>query len=195
MISELQPTSKTLMVFFGAGDHGGGPTKENIRSIERLRSEAGAPAVLYSIPSRYFAEIQKSGVPDVPLIRDELQHHAVGGYTNVSEFKKSNRTAEAVLVTSEKPAAVGAAAWGATYPNADFTSAWERVLFQYFHDSINGVSVPEHYEVTGREGYTIALYVARHAMYKAAERLAWEAPTPRSGLGVPGGVQSGRHGG
>ena len=40
---------KSFMAFYGAGDHGGGATKENIRSIEELKSEKGAPKV-FSVP-------------------------------------------------------------------------------------------------------------------------------------------------
>ena len=176
LITEMKPTTRSLMVFVGAGDHGGGPTKANIRELAQLRSQPGAPVMVYSIPERYFAEVRKAGVPGIPLVRDELQHHARGGYTNVSEMRKNNRTAEAALTTSEKLAALGSVVWGVTYRKADFTSAWERVLFQQFHDSINGVSLPEHYEVAGRDAYGFALDIARDAMYKAAQRLAWRIP-------------------
>ena len=49
---------KSFMAYYGAGDHGGGATKENIRSIEELKTEKGSPVVFYSTPDRYFKEIR-----------------------------------------------------------------------------------------------------------------------------------------
>jgi alpha-mannosidase len=45
---------KSFMAYYGAGDHGGGATKENIRSINELKVEKGAPAIIYSTPDVYF---------------------------------------------------------------------------------------------------------------------------------------------
>ena len=39
---------------------------------------------------------------NLPVINDDLQHHAVGCYTAESAIKKGNRQAEAALVTAEK---------------------------------------------------------------------------------------------
>jgi alpha-mannosidase len=44
-----------------------------------------------------------------------------------------------------------------------------------FHDSMAGSALPEHYEVArGAHGY--ALDVANQAMYRAAEKIAWQVP-------------------
>ena len=53
-----QPVKK-FMAYYGAGDHGGGATKENIRSINELKTEKGAPAIFYSTTDRYFKEIRE----------------------------------------------------------------------------------------------------------------------------------------
>src|SRR6185437_11850207 len=50
------------MEFYGVGDHGGGPTKVGIRSIERIQGEKGAPKLLFSTPDRYFAEVRRDGL-------------------------------------------------------------------------------------------------------------------------------------
>ncbi len=163
-----------FMVFYGAGDHGGGATKTNIQSIEQIQSETGAPELLFSTVDRYFREI-RSAAPKLPVVKEDLQHHAVGCYTADSEIKKGNRAAETALVTAEKLAAVGAAAWGSTYPKAALTSAWKKVLFLQFHDSLAGTALPEHH-LAARQGHDYALEVAHEVMYKAAEKLAWRVP-------------------
>ncbi|MDD4189899.1 MAG: glycoside hydrolase family 38 C-terminal domain-containing protein [Mangrovibacterium sp.] len=164
---------KSVMYYFGAGDHGGGATKENIRSIEELKKEKGAPKVLYSTPERYFREILNDKTLTLPVVKDDLQHHAVGCYTAESEIKKGNRQSETALVTAEKIAAIGASAWGANYPREELTKAWHRVLFLQFHDSLAGTSLYEHSQ-TAREGYGYALDTANLAAYMALQKLEWQ---------------------
>jgi alpha-mannosidase len=103
---------KSVMAYYGAGDHGGGATKENIRSINELKGEKDAPVILYSTPDRYFKEIRSMKNVNLPVVKDDLQHHAVGCYTAESEIKKGNRQSEAALVTAEKITAIGLAVWG-----------------------------------------------------------------------------------
>jgi len=167
---------RDAMEFFGVGDHGGGPTKANMASIRKIQAEPGAPKIFYSTPDRYFAEIRQAHSLEIPVLKDDLQHHSVGCYTAESAIKKGNREAEAALVTAEKLSEVGALAWGAHYPKDELTEAWKRVLFLQFHDSLAGTALPEHY-VTAREGQGRAIDVAEQAMYLSAQRLAWQVPT------------------
>ncbi len=164
---------KSFMYYFGAGDHGGGATKENIRSIEELKTEKGAPVVFYSTPEKYFKEIIADKSQDLPVVKDDLQHHAVGCYTAESEIKKGNRQSETALIIAEKIAAVGSIAWGADYPKAELTKAWQRVLFLQFHDSLAGTSLFEHSQAA-REGYGFAIDTAHQTTYMAAQKLEWQ---------------------
>jgi alpha-mannosidase len=180
MIAELKEPTHTLMSFYGAGDHGGGGTKENLRFIDELKQQAGAPTLLYSTPEQYFREIRAEAAA-FPAVEGDLQHHSVGCYTAESQIKKLNRAAELALVTAEKVAAVGSVAWGATYPKPELTAAWKRVLFLQFHDSLAGTSLPVHYQTTVPEGYGHALDAASQAMYLAAQKLAWQVPAEDPG--------------
>jgi len=166
---------KSFMAYYGAGDHGGGATKENIRSINELKVEKGAPVVLYSTTDNYFKEIRNDKTLNLPVVKDDLQHHSVGCYTAESGIKKGNRQSEAALVIAEKIAAIGSSAWGANYPKKELTSAWERVLFLQFHDSLAGTSLPEHYQ-SALEGHGYALDIAHQATYMAAQKLEFQIP-------------------
>jgi alpha-mannosidase len=169
-----QPT-KSFMAYYGVGDHGGGATKESIKSIEELKVEKGAPAVFFSTTDNYFREVRKGKTADIPVIKDDLQHHAVGCYTAESGIKKGNRQSEAALVTAEKIAALGSKAWGAEYPMKELTTGWQRVLFLQFHDSLAGTSLFEHSQ-TAREGYGYALDTAHHTINIALQKLEWQVP-------------------
>ena len=166
---------KSFMAYYGAGDHGGGATKENIRSINELKAEKDAPAVFYSTPDRYFTEIRSGKNVNLPVVKDDLEHHAVGCYTAESEIKKGNRHSEAALIIAEKIAAIGSKVWGSNYPKDEFTSAWQRVLFLQFHDSLAGTSLYDHTQ-TAREGYGYALDISHQAMYLSVQKLEWQVP-------------------
>lgn len=167
---------KEFMAYYGAGDHGGGATKINISSINELKVEKDAPRVVYSTPDIYFKEARQESNPNLPVIKDDLQHHAVGCYTAESEIKKGNRQSEAALVVAEKVAAIGSVAWGAHYPKKELTAAWHKVLFLQFHDSLAGSSLFDHSQ-SAREGYGYALDVAHQATFMGVQKLEWQIST------------------
>ena len=167
---------KSFMSYYGAGDHGGGATKENIRSINELKTEKGAPEVFYSTTDRYFDAMRNDKNLELPVVKDDLQHHSVGCYTAESAIKKGNRQSEAALVTAEKINAIGSLVWGVKYPKKEFTTAWQRVLFLQFHDSSAGTSLVEHSQVA-KEGYGFALDVAHQATIMAIQKLEWQIPS------------------
>ena len=177
-VSKLKEPTKDLMVFYGAGDHGGGPAKDTIHTILDARKQTGAPNILFSTPERYFHDIaQAKGLPEV---NDDLQHHSVGCYTALSEIKKDNRTTEAALVTGEKMAALANVLVGFPYPKSDFTASWKKVLLMQFHDSLAGTALPEQY-IVSHDAYGFAREVANQAIYRSAEKIAWQIPTPDPG--------------
>jgi alpha-mannosidase len=175
-VSHLQEPTHDLMYLYGVGDHGGGPTKENIQSILDLQKRPGAPTVLFSTPDRYFEEVRQISGLDLPVVRDDLQMHAVGCYTAESEVKKNNRTAETLLVTGEKMATLASVIADRAYPQAELTMAWKKVLFQQFHDILAGSALPEAYPAA-RDAQGYAMEVANHAIYEAAHQIAWQVPT------------------
>jgi len=164
------------MAYYGAGDHGGGATKINISSINELKVEKDGPKVVYSTPDIYFKEVREENNPNLPVIKDDLQHHAVGCYTAESEIKKGNRQSEAALVVAEKVAAIGSVAWGAHYPKKELTAAWHKVLFLQFHDSLAGSSLFDHSQ-SAREGFGYALDVAHQATFMGVQKLEWQVST------------------
>jgi alpha-mannosidase len=173
---KLREPVKDMMVFYGAGDHGGGATDANIKSIREIIASPGSPKLTYATPEEYFAEIRTLKGVNLPVVQGDLQHHSVGCYTAESRMKKDNRTTEMALTTAEKMASLGSVVWGVAYPRAEFTTAWERVLFEQFHDSMAGTALPEHY-VQARHAYGFAQDVANQAIFLSLERLAWQVPT------------------
>ena len=164
---------KSFMAFYGVGDHGGGPTIAAIQSIETLKSEKGAPTILYSTVDKYFTDMRDDKALNLPVVKDELQFHAVGCFSADVEIKKNNRLSENALVTAEKITTLGMAFWNAQYPKDKFTDAWKQVLQLQFHDSLAGTSVSVHSQ-DAREGHNYALNIAHTATAMAVQKLEWQ---------------------
>ncbi|GBF06144.1 alpha-mannosidase [Deinococcus aerius] len=174
-MTELGQPVDELMCFYGVGNHGGGPTRENLASIARMNGEEDLPELRFSDPSRYFDAVQGRRVP---VWTDELQHHAVGCYAAHSGVKRWNRQAELALVRAEKLATLATAVTGLPYPGADLERAWKRVLFNQFHDILAGSSIESAYE-DARHEYGEALATAQHVTNAAALRLSWRVSIPQ----------------
>src|SRR6202007_406471 len=48
------------MFWFGVGDHGGGPTKENIQAILALKSNPALPELRFSTLREFFTAVEQS---------------------------------------------------------------------------------------------------------------------------------------
>ncbi|HUT32738.1 MAG TPA: glycoside hydrolase family 38 C-terminal domain-containing protein [Planctomycetota bacterium] len=134
-----------VMCFYGVGDHGGGPTKANIASILQVAADPEGPNAIFSTPQRFFEAVEGER-GRLPVVADELQHHARGCYTVVSDIKRMNHECEELLLVAERFAAIATAAFGAEPQQPTLSKAWETVLFHQFHDVLAGTSIPEAYD-------------------------------------------------
>ena len=158
------------MVFYGVGNHGGGPTKANIESIRRLSETNGGRARLeFSSPRAFFDAV--AGEDGIPVHKGEMLHHAVGCYSAHSSVKRWNRRAENLLQRAEKWAAVADVLGGAAYPLDELTEAWKFVLFNQFHDTLAGTSIRPAYE-DSRDQYGHASSLAANAFNRAVQTIA-----------------------
>ncbi len=143
-LAQLPADHEELMVFYGVGNHGGGPTRANLDSIVRLQASNCLPRIELSSPRRFFDSV--SCAEGLPVQAGELQHHGVGCYTSHSGIKRWNRRAENLLQRAEKWCAVAAALDAQPYPLAELTEAWKLLLFNQFHDTLAGTSIAPAYE-------------------------------------------------
>jgi alpha-mannosidase len=168
-LAQLPPDAPELMVFYGVGNHGGGPTRANLDSIRRLDATGGLPHLECSAPRAFFDGLVESGA-DVPVHAGELQHHAVGCYSAHSGVKRWNRRAENLLARAEKWAAIGTVVAGVPYPYAAFGQAWRQVLFNQFHDTLGGAAIEPAYD-DARDQYGHAVSLAGEAFNRAVQSL------------------------
>jgi alpha-mannosidase len=161
-VATLPDTDEDYAVFYGVGNHGGGPTKANLDQIARLGLES-------SSLRRFFDAAARNGPR--PVIRGELQHHSPGCYTTHSGIKRWNRRAENALLRAEKWSAVADSLGVRPYPLAELTQAWKLVLFNQFHDTLAGTSIEPAYE-DARDQLGHASSLAAGAFNAAAQSIA-----------------------
>jgi alpha-mannosidase len=174
---ELRDPVDELMCFYGVGNHGGGPTKENIESIGRLNEDPTLPALHFSTPTRFFAAVQERDWT-LPVVHDDLQHHASGCYAAHSGVKAWNRKAENLLVAAEKWSAVAAVVAEQPYPR-ELEHAWKGVLFNQFHDILAGTSLEVAYD-DARDLYGEAMAIGARSLNYAMQALTWRINIPEA---------------
>ncbi|MHC4606349.1 MAG: glycoside hydrolase family 38 N-terminal domain-containing protein [Planctomycetota bacterium] len=143
------------MCFYGVGDHGGGPTREQVEWIREHAQYRDGVELVFSHPKLFFDAVAASGV-ELPVVTGELQLHAVGCYTAVHMIKQEVRRAETLAVQAERLAGTG----------ERLSKAWERILFNQFHDILAGTSIAPAYE-HARDELGLAKTVAREILVDA----------------------------
>lgn len=130
----------TMLRSYGVGDHGGGPTRRDIERIIDMDSWPVFPRVRFGTFAGFF-ELAEKVRERLPVVERELNPIFTGCYTTQTRIKAANRTAEARLAEAEAFAAAAAVAAGGHYRPDVFARAWEKVLFNHFHDILPGSGV------------------------------------------------------
>ena len=134
-----------MMVLFGVGDHGGGPSLEMLDRIDQFKSLDIFPTIEFGNAASYLQWIKKHDLSTLPVWKDELylEYHQ-GTYTTQANMKKSNRSDEVLMTNAEKFSSL-AALFGRRYNSGALEKAWKGVLFNQFHDILPGSSIREVY--------------------------------------------------
>ena len=134
-LADLPAGVQETMCFLGVGDHGGGPTKAQIEWIIEHADAVDGAKLVFSHPRAFFDAAAHADA--LPTVEGELQHHAIGCYSVERRIKVAMRRAEARLQQAERTVeALADAAPPAAGPAID--AAWEKVLFNQFHDILGG---------------------------------------------------------
>jgi alpha-mannosidase len=138
-----------VLISYGYGDGGGGPTREMIEMGRRLsHGIKGAPKVRFANSKTYFDELYERTKDNKSLPRwvGELyfEYHR-GTLTSMGRNKRSNRKSELMLQSLEL---VSILANNLPYPKSELDTMWEIVLLNQFHDILPGTSIKGVYDVT-----------------------------------------------
>ncbi len=157
--------NSNVLLTFGFGDGGGGPTREMLEKYLRLcRGIPGLPAAkmnfilpaLNEAKTEFDRNCQKLGRTPRWVGELYLEFHR-GTYTSIAKNKRHNRKAEFVLSKAEALSYIDLLN-GGSYDSSGLYSAWRKVLHNQFHDILPGSSIHEVYEGTDKDYETIAEY-------------------------------------
>ncbi len=136
---------RKMLILFGVGDHGGGPSLEMLARIDHLRTLDIFPTIEFGTATQYLDWLKQQDLSTVPVWKDELylEYHQ-GTFTTQANMKKFNRSNEFLLTDAEEFSTL-ATLFGRPYHGADLEAAWRKVLFNQFHDILPGSGIREVY--------------------------------------------------
>jgi len=164
--------NRDLLISYGFGDGGGGPTREMIKYIEAAKLMPGIPNVETGRATEYFRKLNETIKENpyngyLPIWDGELylEFHR-GTYTSQGYNKKMNRFMEYKLREEEMLSVFAEKLFDKPYNREEFLKAWKIVLCEQFHDILPGSSIHEVYE-DSHEEYERALKYIENATKSA----------------------------
>jgi len=170
---------KTSMFVYGVGNHGGGATIEDIEAAHKIQEKGLLPDVFFSTTHNFFREVSNElDGKRIPVIKDELQFIFDGCYTTHSDIKRYNRLCERLLVDAEKFAVLSE-----IYPRSRIKKAWRNMLFNQFHDILDGSGTSEAY-IYPRKLAEKSIETAREILRSSIQRIAHQINFSQSKIAV-----------
>lgn len=142
-----------ILISYGYGDGGGGPTREMLEtSIRMEKGVKGIPKVRQAFAGDYFNELSNKlrGNRRLPVWEGELyfEYHR-GTLTSMARNKRSNRKTEFGLMDLEFLSLLMMGS--VPYPAEEIDAMWKKTMINQFHDILPGSSIHQVYEVTREE--------------------------------------------
>ncbi len=137
---------KSLIMAFGWGDGGGGPTRDHLEFYRRVRDLEGLPRVRMASPAEFFADLERQGLPRERYVGELYFQAHRGTYTSQARTKRGNRKAEFALREAELWGVAARALRGFEFTPRALWPAWQNVLLNQFHDILPGSSIHRVYE-------------------------------------------------
>ncbi len=133
---------KDMLYLYGVGDHGGGPTRRDLETLIDMMSWPIAPVIKFSTYGEFYSKLE--AIRDkLPVVNQELNFVFTGCYTSQSRIKMANRISEDRLYDAETITAGASAFVGGKNCKQSFFKAWEKTLFNQFHDILPGSGIIE----------------------------------------------------
>jgi alpha-mannosidase len=136
---------RKLIVLFGVGNHGGGPSLEMLSRVDRMADLDIFPRIEHGTTASYLQWLRGHDLTGLPVWRDELylEYHQ-GTFTTQAAMKEFNRRGETLLANADLATALSVL-YGGPARDEQLRGAWETLLFHQFHDILPGSSIREVY--------------------------------------------------
>ncbi|MBN1344959.1 MAG: alpha-mannosidase [Phycisphaerae bacterium] len=171
-----------VLVPFGYGDGGGGPTPLHLECAARAKDFPGLPRCRQAGAEAYLAEAARSA-GELPVWDGELylETHR-GTYTTHGATKKANRRNELRYREAEIFSAL-ASRFGDKVPTAELLDGWQTILLHQFHDILPGSSIGEVYVETLADHERIAA-IGEKIIDRSLKAIAGQAALAGKGKNV-----------
>ncbi|MCK5812454.1 MAG: alpha-mannosidase [Clostridiales bacterium] len=133
------PEKEKCMVLWGIGNHGGGPSKEDLEAIQAFRKENTDIDIIHSTPEAYFSDLKDT--EQLKSFDKSLNPFAIGCYTSQIRLKQKHRLLENELFMTEKMMTAACANGVMNYDRKQATEALKDLMFCEFHDILPGSSI------------------------------------------------------
>lgn len=146
--------NEKLLIAYGWGDGGGGPTREMLEQSRVMKNIPGIPYVKMSGAEEYFDKIFSDTDHNTLCKWDGELYFEMhrGTYTSQAANKRYNRKAENLLHNLEALFMAAEVRTGKnTYPKTELDIIWKRVLLNQFHDILPGSAIRQVYEDTTKD--------------------------------------------
>jgi alpha-mannosidase len=127
-------------LLWGVGNHGGGPSRLDLKEIKKLMAERADVDIRHSTPQAYFRDLRRIE-NELPRHAGDLNPFAVGCYTSMVRVKQKHRLLENEIFLAEKMATAATSQGLMDYPTTELRAALEDLLFTEFHDVLPGSSI------------------------------------------------------
>lgn len=176
----------TVLMIYGVGDHGGGPTRRDLQRLQDMQSWPLFPTLIHG-SIRQFFQCMEAFREKLPVVEGELNFVFTGCYTSQSRIKRANRYGETKLYDAETLEMM-ARTLDAGYSPADSEKSWRKILFNQFHDILPGSGTVETREYAMGEFQNAMAWTettAKRAMQRMAAKIAGgKDALPEAGVGI-----------
>lgn len=173
LTGRVEEKDEPYMLFYGVGNHGGGPTIANLRAVVRYTEQD--ESLRFGQPGDYFDYVEKNDALHL-TVKGDLQHHAIGCYSACRAIKRDNRRAENRLLAAEKWMTAAMSLMNLKDYSDKLRTAWADVMFNQFHDIMGGCAIKAAYE-DARELHGEALKLGGDVLNAALQRISWHIDT------------------
>ena len=127
---------EVLLMPWGIGNHGGGPSEEDLNEIDEFIKLNPDVNITHSFCESFFDEIDKS---ELKTVDSSLCHCNVGCYTTMVKIKQAYRKLENDINVCEKMLMSS----GVQYDRNELKEAEKALLFSQFHDILPGTMIKQ----------------------------------------------------
>ncbi len=181
---QQKPYLNDVILSYGWGDGGGGPTKEMLENQRRLSyGLPGFPKTKIDTLGNFLERAYNSFCDNSEKLKRHpkwvgelyFEKHR-GTYTSIAKIKKQNRKSELMYQSLETLSVVDSILLNSTYEKDFINSAWKIMLLHQFHDVLPGSSIKGVYERTDRD-FTEILNKGEEKINEKIERISSSVKT------------------